>query len=62
MTTTVTQQGKRFKVSDPGKSKKPITDKHKGKAFDTLSAKDKDELLKAALKKLGMLDEEDKIK
>lgn len=60
--TTVTKQGKRFKVSDLSKSEKPITEKHKGKAFDTLSAKDKDELLKAVLKKLGMLDETDKIK
>lgn len=58
----VEKQGKRFKVSDPSKSGKAITDKHKGKAFDSLSQKDKDELLKAALKKLGLLDENDLIK
>lgn len=62
MTTTVTKQGKRFKVTDLSKSEKPITEKHKGKSFDTLSQKDKDEMLKAALKKLGLLDENDKIK
>lgn len=60
--TTVVKQGKRFRVSDTGKSDKSITEKHKGKAFDALSAKDKDELLKAVLKKLGMLDENDMIK
>lgn len=58
----VIREGKRFKVTDPSKSEKPITEKHRGKAFDTLSQKDKDEILKAALKKLGLLDEDDKIK
>jgi len=54
--------GKRFKVTYPSKSEKPITEKHRGKAFDTLSQKDKDEMLKAALKKLGLLDENNRIK
>lgn len=58
----VVKTGKRFRVSYQSKSEKPITGKHKGKSFDSLNAKDKDDLLKVALKKLGLLDESDRIK
>lgn len=58
----IIKTGKRIKVTDLSKSEKPITEKHKSKSFDALSQKDKEEMLKAALKKIGLLDENDKIK
>lgn len=58
----VTNKGKKFNVSDPSKKDKPITTKHKGKAFDNLTAKERDELLKASLMRLGMLDAAENIK
>lgn len=62
MTTTVIKQGKRFKVSDPSKAVKTITDKHKGKDPNTMPQKDKDDLFLAVFKMLGLLDKNNKIK
>lgn len=62
MTTTVTKQGKRFKISDIGKSVDAIIGNHKGKDPKAMAQKDKDDLFIAMLKKLGMLDENGKIR
>jgi len=62
MTSQVVKQGKRIKVSDTSKSADTIVSKHRGKDPKTMAQKDKDELFLAILKKLNMLDENDRIK